>query len=312
MAEPPSTSGTEELTTEHLVGGADRRFYAFVLDRLLAWGLYAAARRTPRTPPDRAGPALGRRRRHRRHGAAGLAAHRAARRALRGSRRARRCVGLRVLSAEDARPIGVGRARCCAPSSSAWPRCRPSASARPRWPGPRWWTRPAGAAAGTTCGAGSVVVDVRPVPVVEEPEDEAPRQVVNLTAMRLVPASPTPPRRIPTRGQAAARTAARAEPRPAGPADGHAAAGARLAAGRATPPPTPPSAAVRGPCSAAAPALRPRRSRARPPRRAGPLAGRLRHRRAVRGARADPGRPAPRAAARRAGEAAGRRCPPTT
>ena len=35
----------------------------------------------------------------------------------------------------------------------------------------------------------------------EEPEEEAPRQVVNLTAMRLVPASPTPPRRIPTRGK---------------------------------------------------------------------------------------------------------------
>ena len=48
---------------------------------------------------------------------------------------------------------------------------------------------------------GSVVVDSRPAPVVEEPEEEAPRQVVNLTAMRLVPASPTPPRRVPTRGR---------------------------------------------------------------------------------------------------------------
>ena len=33
----------EELTTDHLVAGSDRRFYAFVLDRLVAWGLYAAA-----------------------------------------------------------------------------------------------------------------------------------------------------------------------------------------------------------------------------------------------------------------------------
>ena len=38
-------SGTpaEELTTEHLVAGPDRRFYAFMVDRLLAWGLYAGA-----------------------------------------------------------------------------------------------------------------------------------------------------------------------------------------------------------------------------------------------------------------------------
>jgi hypothetical protein len=46
-----------------------------------------------------------------------------------------------------------------------------------------------------------VVVDVRPLPVLEEPEEDAPPQVVNLTAMRLVPASPTPPRRAPSRGR---------------------------------------------------------------------------------------------------------------
>ena len=33
---------TEELTTEHLVAGADRRFYAFVIDTLAAWGVVAA------------------------------------------------------------------------------------------------------------------------------------------------------------------------------------------------------------------------------------------------------------------------------
>lgn len=37
--------------------------------------------------------------------------------------------------------------------------------------------------------AGSIVVDVRPVPVVAEEVADAPRHVVNLTAMRLVPAS---------------------------------------------------------------------------------------------------------------------------
>ena len=33
---------TEELTTEHLVAGPDRRFYAFVIDRIIAWGIFAA------------------------------------------------------------------------------------------------------------------------------------------------------------------------------------------------------------------------------------------------------------------------------
>ena len=58
-----SGTATEELTTEHLVAGPDRRFYAFVLDRLLAWGLYAGAAWAAYTLPDRARPAVGRRRR---------------------------------------------------------------------------------------------------------------------------------------------------------------------------------------------------------------------------------------------------------
>ncbi len=61
---------------------------------------------------------------------------------------------------------------------------------------------------------GSVVVDVRPVPAVDEPEEEAPRQVVNLTAMRLVPASPTPPRRVPSRGKRPTGAAARGRAAP--------------------------------------------------------------------------------------------------
>jgi uncharacterized RDD family membrane protein YckC len=39
----------------------------------------------------------------------------------------------------------------------------------------------------------SIVVDTRPVPVVVETEDAGPRHVVNLTAMRLLPARHTPP-----------------------------------------------------------------------------------------------------------------------
>ena len=191
---------TEELTTEHLVGGPDRRFYAFVLDRLLAWRLYAAAAWAAYTfliEPGRAvapaspssparcwwsgcSPAL----------AIGLW----------GITPGKALVGLRVLSADDARPISFGRAllRTAHPGRGhpAHPRLRCGRAgldgddgpvrlaarlARPARPG-RWWSM-----SGRS-------------PYVEEPEVEAPRQVVNLTAMRLVPASPTPPRRIPSRG----------------------------------------------------------------------------------------------------------------
>ena len=54
--------------------------------------------------------------------------------------------------------------------------------------------------------AHSIVVDVRPVPVETEQEAAAPRQIVNLTAMRLVPA----PQPVPVSAPARA-------PRPSGP-----------------------------------------------------------------------------------------------
>ena len=81
---------------------------------------------------------------------------------------------------------------------------------------------------------GTVVVDVRPVPAVEEPEEEAPRQVVNLTAMRLVPGLADAARGG-SRPAASGRRRRRPRPSPAPPADGHAAAGAGLAAGRGGP-----------------------------------------------------------------------------
>ena len=108
-------------------------------------------------------------------------------------------VGLRVLSAEDARPIGVWRAllRTFVLGAATLPTVGFGAAAL-AWTAmmdPTGWRRGWHDLRGR-----SVVVDVRPLPVVEGPEVEAPRQVVNLTAMRLVPASPTPPRRIPSRG----------------------------------------------------------------------------------------------------------------
>jgi uncharacterized RDD family membrane protein YckC len=62
----------------------------------------------------------------------------------------------------------------------------------------------------------SIVVDTRPVPVVVETEDAGPRHVVNLTAMRLLPARRTPvapdPSAVPARAQSRPRHAATAPP----------------------------------------------------------------------------------------------------
>jgi hypothetical protein len=104
-----------------------------------------------------------------------------------------------VLSAEDARPVGVPRAllRTFMLGVATLPTIGFGAAAL-AWTAmmdPSGWRR-----GWHDMRCRSVVVDVRPVPEVEDTEVEAPRQVVNLTAMRLVPASPTPPRRIPTRG----------------------------------------------------------------------------------------------------------------
>jgi uncharacterized RDD family membrane protein YckC len=204
MTDAALDPGTEELTTEHLVGGPDRRFYAFVLDRLLAWGLYAVAAWAAYTYLIEPGQLWA--------GVAviagtvllvwlltGLGV------GLRGISPGKAMVGLRVLSAEDARPIGVQRAllRTLVLGVATLPTVGFGAAAL-AWTAmmdPSGWRR-----GWHDLRSGSLVVDVRPVPVVEEPEVEAPRQVVNLTAMRLVPASPTPPRRIPSRG-----------PRPAAP-----------------------------------------------------------------------------------------------
>jgi uncharacterized RDD family membrane protein YckC len=191
-------AGNAELTPEHLVGGPDRRFYAFVLDRLLAWGLYAGAAWAAYVyllEPGRlwagvaviAGTVL----------LVGLLTTLAV--GLWGITPGKALVGLRVLSAEDARPTGVKLAllRTLVLGVATLPTIGFGAAAL-AWTAmmdPSGWRRGWHDLRGR-----SVVVDVRPVPDVEEPEIDAPRQVVNLTAMRLVPASPTPPRRIPTRG----------------------------------------------------------------------------------------------------------------
>jgi uncharacterized RDD family membrane protein YckC len=190
---------SEELTTEHLAAGADRRFYAFVVDRILAWGVIggeAYAAYTLLIEPGRlwtgvaaiAGTVL----------MVGLLSSMMV--GIFGVTPGKALVGIRVLSFEHARPIGLLRAmlRTLMLGVATLPTLGFGAAAL-AWTAvvdPTGWRR-----GWHDLRTGSVVVDVRPVPMVEEPEEEAPRQVVNLTAMRLVPASPTPPRRIPTRGK---------------------------------------------------------------------------------------------------------------
>jgi len=190
---------TDELTTDHLVAGPDRRFYAFVLDRLIAWGVCggeAYAAYTLLIEPGRVwagvaaiiGTVL----------MVGLVGSMLT--GLFGLTPGKALVGIRVLSAEDARPIGVPRAmlRTFLLGAATLPTFGFGVAAL-AWTAvmdPSGWRR-----GWHDLRAGSVVVDSRPTPPAAEPEEEAPRQVVNLTAMRLVPASPTPPRRIPSRGK---------------------------------------------------------------------------------------------------------------
>jgi uncharacterized RDD family membrane protein YckC len=190
---------TEELTTEHLVAGPDRRFYAFVIDRIIAWGIFAAEAYVAYVALIEPGDLW-----------TGIAAIvgtvvlvwliTSMLVGLYGLTPGKAMLGLRVLSADNARPIGVLKAmlRTFMLGLAGLPTLGFGAAAL-AWTAmvdPSGWRR-----GWHDLRTGSVVVDVRARPVVEEPDEDAPRQVVNLTAMRLVPASPTPPRRIPTRGK---------------------------------------------------------------------------------------------------------------
>lgn len=173
----------------------DRRFYAFALDRLLGWTVIAAAVAASYVWLIEPG-----------HTAAGIAVDVAAALVvllvfalvlgLRGTSPGKAAVGLRVVDAETGTPIGAGRALLrslvlavatlptfgLGVATLAWTSVMDPG--RRRRGGHDRLTR-------------SVVVDVRPIPVAEPAEDAAPRAVVNLTAMRLVPAPPAPERPTP-------------------------------------------------------------------------------------------------------------------
>ena len=201
----------------------DRRFYAFVIDRLTAWSADAVAAVLAYWSLIGAG-----------HVAAGIAVVAAVGLLVRigfavvlgtrGTSPGLALLGLRALGDQTGRPIGVRPALVrqlvvgiatlptfgLGVATLAW-----TAAMDPRGRRQGWHDRV----------TGSEVVDVRPVPAEPAPVEEAPRHVVNLTTMRLVPArEPEPvaapasassvplPSRPPAPGPAARRDEAPRQP----------------------------------------------------------------------------------------------------
>jgi uncharacterized RDD family membrane protein YckC len=211
----------------------DRRFYAFAIDRLLAWSIFAgagyAAYRFLIEPGDTwagiaviAGVVL----------VVGLIF--AVVLGVAGVSPGKALVGLRVVGHEDGRPIGIPAAivRTIVLGVAALPTFGLGVATLA-------WTAvmdPSGRRRGAHDRmTGAVVVDMRPQPEPEEEVDERPRQIVNLTAMRLMPSpqeqpveapasvpaptpAPAPAPAPPTPTPAAGRHAAPPAPAPATPA----------------------------------------------------------------------------------------------
>ncbi|MDP2772805.1 MAG: RDD family protein, partial [Nocardioides sp.] len=187
----------------------DRRFNAFTVDRLLAWGIYAGASYAAWYYLIEPGDVV-----------AGVAAIVATvlvvglgfslLLGLAGTSPGKALVGLRVVAASSGAPIGVGRAllrtlilgAAALPTfglgvaTLAWTAVMDRGRQRRGW---------------HDYVSRAVVIDVRPVPVVDEVVEERPRQIVNLTAMRLVPAAAAPPPSTPLR---APRPSTPPQPRP--------------------------------------------------------------------------------------------------
>jgi uncharacterized RDD family membrane protein YckC len=189
-----SVAGLQAQSVEAAIAEPDRRFYAFAIDRVIAWTIFGAAGfvawliflRNGDTLPGVAliagvvlvvwlvGTVL--------TGSGGKTPGKVA-------------LGLRVVSDDSGaagRPIGVGKAFVrqallglstiptlgIGTATFAWVAAMDERGRRQSWHDRR---------------AGSVVVDVRPPAVVEtEEEAPAPRRIVNLTTMRLKQAEATP------------------------------------------------------------------------------------------------------------------------
>jgi uncharacterized RDD family membrane protein YckC len=179
---PPTGAGPRVAET-------DRRFHAFVVDRLIAWSFDLAAVVVAQHYLLSRGHVLA--------GALLVAATVlvvggvfAVLLGLTGSTPGKALCGLRVVDTRTGRPIGVGPAlvrtsivgAATVPfglglAALAW-----TALADPGHLGRAWHDR----------RVSSLVVDRRPLAVVAESDESGPRAVVNLTAMRLVPARRTP------------------------------------------------------------------------------------------------------------------------
>ena len=195
-------------TTTHAVPVAelDRRFYAFAVDRAIAWTLYAVAgiaawwlfRDASAWPVVAVVVAV----------VVGVNLLFAVLLGAQGMSPGKAAMGLRVVDHGDGSPIGVGRAllRILVIGTStlpmlglgvatlAWTAVEDRSRERRGW---------------HDHVTGSLVVDVRPRVVAEVEQDDRPRHVVNLTAMRLMPVraaepaapprpSPMPPTPRPT------------------------------------------------------------------------------------------------------------------
>lgn len=212
-----------ETSAEPAVAGLERRFYAFALDRLVAWtAMGAVAYLALLLLVDRG------------HTAAGAAvivavvllvgAALAVLLGLTGTSPGSALLGLRVVDESTGRPIGAGRAlrrqlilaAATLPTfglglaTLAWTAVADQQGRRQGW---------------HDRVARSVVVDVRPTPAEAAPADPAPPHVVNLTALRLVPVGRSAPAHL----ASVPATPAPATPAPTGP------------------PPSPPSSAPSGP-----------------------------------------------------------------
>lgn len=176
--------------------GLDRRFYAFTIDRVVAWaieGLAVLVAWRLFLDDGRLGAGVavvaG--------GVALVLAVFSAQVGLSGTTPGKAALGLRVVDAEDGTPVGLRRAALrsvllgvatlptfgIGAASLAWTATMDREHRRRAW---------------HDHVTGTVVVDVRPVPVVVEEVDPAPRQIVNLTAMRLVPTSGQVPGPVPS------------------------------------------------------------------------------------------------------------------
>jgi uncharacterized RDD family membrane protein YckC len=189
------------------VADPDRRFYAFAVDRLIAWGLDAAvAVAAVRLLADQpwVGVLMV---------ASTVLVVGAAFALVEGSTGVtpgKALLGLRLVHTGTREPIGVEAAMvrtfvlgaAAVPfgfglAALAWTAVADQSRMRRAWHDHL---------------VSSIVVDTRPLPVVQQVEDERPRHVVNLTAMRLVPVSGTPeapdPASVPARAPSRPRHAA--------------------------------------------------------------------------------------------------------